>query len=144
VERDSWKREVELIPGSELPARLVLSLARLFHGMEMLGAPPDECWRLVTKVALDSIPDIRRRVFQYLQPLDTPAATKAIAVAIHYPTSTCRRACEDLEAHGVLTRHDQGQGKADEWELSLFSCKLASTARIPTVTVPEKSEGYSE
>jgi hypothetical protein len=144
VERDSYRREVELIPGSELPARLVLSLARLFHGMQMLGAPADECWRLVTKVALDCVPDLRRRAFQYLNGRDTASATKAIAVAINYPTSTTRRALEDLAAHGAVTRYDKGQGRSDEWELSLFSCKLVTTAGIAELTVPEKSEGVTE
>jgi hypothetical protein len=143
VERDGFRREVELIPASELPARLVLSLARLFHGMQTLGAAPDECRRLATKVALDCIPDVRRRVFQFLQPLDTASSTTAIGVGINYPTITARRALEDLAAHGVVTRHSKGQGRPDEWELSLFSCELVRAAGIPEVTVSEKSGGQA-
>jgi hypothetical protein len=144
VERDGYHREVELIPGSELPARLVLSLARLFHGMQMLGASKDECWRLVTKVALDCIPDVRRRVFQFLQARDVASTTTDIALNINYPTNTARRALEDLAAHGVVNRYSKGKGNPDEWELSLFSCELVKTAGIPDVTVPEKSEGVKE
>jgi hypothetical protein len=149
VERDGYRREIDLIPPSELPARLVLSLARLFHGMQMVGAPEYECWRLVIKVALDSIPDVRRRVFRFLQPLDKPSTTTAVGLAISYPSTTTRRALEDLAAHGMVIRYAQGQGKADDWEISLFASQLVRTINIPAETLPEvskevRNEGMSE
>jgi hypothetical protein len=141
VERDNYRREVELIPGSERPARLVLSLARLFHGMRMLGAPETECWRLLIAVGLDCIPDVRRRVFDLLRPLDKASTTTDVSLGIDYPTTTTRRALEDLAAHGVVTRYATGPGRADGWEISKFSNRLVNAIPIPEATVPEKSEG---
>jgi hypothetical protein len=133
VVRDGYKRDVDLIPGSERPARLVLALARLLHGMRAIGTTPEESWRLITRVALDCLPEIRRRVFQYFYP-DKRDSTTSVALAIDYPTTTARRACEDLAAHGILTRYSQGQGRSDQWELSQF-CKdlVAAPGTFPEV-----------
>jgi hypothetical protein len=140
VERDGYRREVELVPGSERPARLVLSLARLLHGMRMLGAPEGECWRLIISVGLDSVPALRRRVFGFLQ-RHGKASTTNVSLAVEYPASSTRRALEDLAAHGVVTRLGTGPGKPDEWEISPFSKGLVDTAQIVDAGVPEKSEG---
>ena len=109
--------------------------------MRMLGAPETECWRLVIAVGLDCIPDVRRRVFQFLRQRDQAATTTNIGLGIEYPTSTTRRALEDLAAHGVVIRYGTGPGRADEWEISKFPNELVNAIHIPEVAVPEKSEG---
>jgi hypothetical protein len=136
VERDGYRREIELVPGSERPARLVLCLARLLHAMRALGEAEEKCWPLIRSVGLDCIPDLRRRVFEQLRS-KSKASTKDVSVAIAYPTVTVRRALEDLTAHGVLNRHDMGQGHADEWEISEITGRLLEQAE----SVSEKSEG---
>ena len=100
VERDGYSRELELIPESEAPARLALVLLRLFNGLRAIGVDDTTAWSLVVKAALDSMPQIRRGVLEkmYATPDGT---TTTIAEAISYPTSTTRRACEDLAGHGV-------------------------------------------
>jgi hypothetical protein len=40
----------------------------------------------------------------------------------------------------MVTRYAQGQGKADEWEISLFASQLVRTINIPAETVSEESE----
>jgi len=117
VIRDSYKRDIDLVPGTERPARLVLALARLFHGMRVVGASETEAWRLICALSLDCIPEIRRRVFEQIYPYKQVSTTD-IAVAIDYPTTTARRALEDLAAHGILTRTSRGSGRSDEWEIS--------------------------
>ena len=117
VIRDNYKRDIDLVPGSERPARLVLALARLFHGMRVIGAEEREAWRLIASLALDCIPEIRRRVFEHVYH-ETNASTSDISLAVDYPTTTTRRALEDLAAHGVLTRISRGPGRSDEWHIS--------------------------
>jgi hypothetical protein len=115
VERDSYKREIELVPGSEQPARLVLALARLYKGMQSIGVTETECWPLLEKIGMDCIPAIRRAVLKHLR--STPvASTTSIATELGYPTSTTKRALEDLTAHGVAER-EKGSG-ADIWQLT--------------------------
>jgi hypothetical protein len=56
VERDGYSREIELIPSSEAPTRLVVVLARLLAGLDAIGVGRVTAWPVVTKAALDSIP----------------------------------------------------------------------------------------
>lgn len=116
VERDSYSREVVLIPEPEAPARMALVLLRLLNGLAALGVDESTRWRLVSKCALDSMPAIRRGVLERLAPRGAETTT-AIAEALGYPTTTARRALEDLAAHGVVRRIAEGPGKADRWEM---------------------------
>ena len=120
VERDGYSREILLIPEAEAPARLALVLLRLWNGLVAIGADEATTRHLVTKCALDSIPQLRRQVIEHLM-VSHRLATPAIADLIKYPTLTTRRACEDLAGHGVLKRERQGQGRADIWSVALWA-----------------------
>jgi hypothetical protein len=119
VERDGYSREIVLIPEAEAPARLALVLLRLWNGLQAIGADLETTRHLVTKCALDSMPQLRRRVIEQLMEhgrLSTPA----IADLIGYPTLTTRRGCEDLAGHGVLERARGGSGKPDVWAVTTW------------------------
>jgi len=132
VERDSYSREVTLIPASEAPARFALVLLRLWNGLRAIGVDERGTHAIVAKAALDSMPQIRRQVLGVLVGGGV-FSTAEVAEAIGYPSSTTRRACEDLVGHGVVVRAAGGQGKADLWSASDFTLQ-----RWPTV--PEMSE----
>ena len=133
VERDGYRREIELIPEAEAPARLALVLLRLYNALGAIGLDDLTCWQLVTKCALDSMPALRRSVLEDLIARGNgSSATTEIAGRIGYPTTTTRRALEDLVAHGIADRQIQGQGQADLWQVSDWT-----RGRWPTV--PEKS-----
>jgi len=144
VERDAYSREVTLIPQSEAPARFALVLLRLWNGLRSIGLDEQRTRELVAKAALDSMPQVRRQVLELLVARSTEVATGDIGEAIGYPTTTTRRACEDLAGHGVVTRIPGGSGRADRWRVTAFT-----VGRWPTVpeksdvvgSVPEKSEG---
>jgi hypothetical protein len=134
IERDGYSRDIELIPEAEAPARIALVLRRLLDGLDAIGCPPSERWRLVVKVALDSMPAIRLATLIYLVDQAKPMTAKETAEGLGYPTTTARRAMEDLAAHGAVRR--AGDGKADLWRPSDWL-----TARWwATGTVPETSE----
>jgi hypothetical protein len=137
VERDSHTREVELIPEPEAPGRLALVLARLLEGLDIIGVPRDGGWRIVTKVALDSMSATRRRVLEHLIATGEPSGTGEIAQAIGYPTTTARRALEDLTAHGVLDRERRTGPQGDLWTLTEWAVR-----RWPSV--PETSHKNSD
>ncbi len=132
VERDSHTREVELIPEAEAPARLALVLLRLYNGLRAIGVGEVASRRLTSKAAMDSMPQIRRATLDAIIGEPEPLATGVVAERIGYPTTTTRRACEDLAAHGVLVRHVGGQGRSDQWAPSAWT-----VSRWPTV--PEMS-----
>jgi hypothetical protein len=118
VERDAYRREIELILDTEAPARLAQTLRRLYAGMLAIGLERKTAWPLVVKVGLDCIPKLRRSAFDTLLDTSDWLSTTTIAAAAGYPTITARRALEDLAAHGVAERKSQGAGKADNWRLS--------------------------
>jgi hypothetical protein len=130
VERDSYTREIELIPDSEAPGRLALGLLRLLNAAVALGADREVGWWLITKCALDSMPAIRRRVIEALVLEGDGTGAPELAAGIGYPTTTARRALEDLAAHGLTKRTKQGPGKEDLWAMTVW-------AREHWVTVPE-------
>jgi len=133
VERDSYSREIELIPEPEAPARIALVLRRVLDGLAAIGVDRRQAWDLVAKIALDSMPAIRRTVLEALAARTSPVATKALGEALGYPTTTTRRALEDLAAHGIAYR-DGGAGGPDLYQLTEWA-----TDRWRQVTVPEKS-----
>jgi hypothetical protein len=136
VERDSYSREIELIPEAEAPTRLVVVLARLLAGLDAIGVDRAEAWSVVVKAGLDSIPAIRREILNALGQVDQ-VDTSRVSHAVGYPTQTTRRALEDLTAHRITERHTAGKGHADNWSLSTFASRHYA-AFIDTV--PEKSD----
>ncbi len=119
VERDNYTREVELIPDHEAPGRLALVLLRMLNALRAIGVSEPEAWRSIRKLALDSMPAIRRAVLGALLANTAELSTVQIAEGLDYPTTTTRRALEDLTAHGIAHRTKRGHGKApDFWALS--------------------------
>jgi hypothetical protein len=94
---------------------LVLSLERLLAGLDVIGCDRAVALRVVERVALDSVPPLRRQALDAVRKQRLPADTKAIAEAIGLPTVTTRRVLEDLAAYGLVVRDSQGQGHADTW-----------------------------
>jgi hypothetical protein len=131
VERDRHYREIELIPASEMPGRLARSLRCLFHGLQNIGVPDEECWNLASSVGLDCIPDVRRKALKYLfANSEKPLETGDIAEGLAYPTSTARRVLEDLTGHSLVRRLTQSRGNAHVWEITHFSIELLDRAKV--------------
>ncbi|MBM3744855.1 MAG: hypothetical protein FJW34_03540 [Acidobacteria bacterium] len=135
VERDSHTREVELIPESEAPGRLAIGLARLYGGMRAIGIAHAEAWRLTAKVGLDCLPAVRRAVLETLLAAIGPMDTPEVAAAVRYPTTTARRALEDLAGHGLIEREPGGGRKPDSWGVTPETRELVENAGL---TLPER------
>jgi hypothetical protein len=131
VERDPHTREIELIADSEAPARLAQALRRLSVGLLTIGVPPDEAERLIVKTAFDCMPKVRRAAFDVIVKSSGEGATTAsVATVAGYPTTSIRRALEDLNAHGVVERRSAvAMGtRADHWLLSAWAQELYGEA----------------
>jgi hypothetical protein len=126
VERDRYTREVELVLDAEFPARLASQLARLRAGLLAIGTSETEAWRVVTHAARSSAPKLRRRIVDHLLERGVPDTTSGIATSIDYPTTTTRRALEELVAHQVARRRKVDQ--SDEWTLAEWVNQAAETA----------------
>jgi hypothetical protein len=137
VERDGHKRDVELIPDSEAPGRLVGALSRLLAGVAAIGASRPDGWRVVEKVATDCMPSLRLKVIRMLGGSAESVSTSTVSGRVCYPTVTTRRALEDLTAHGVVRCDSRGSGVAAKWRLSDWAIRKCEDAGI---TFPEMSE----
>jgi hypothetical protein len=116
IERDRQTREIEAVLGAEGTARLGLCLERLLAGLDTLGVERSMALDVVESVALDSVPPIRRRAYEYLASLGEGAATTtAVAKELDLPTNTVRRALEDLTAYALAERTSQAPPQPDLW-----------------------------
>ncbi len=130
VERDGYKRDIELVPDSEAPTRLTVALERLLMGLLSLGISPEQAWNIIVGVGLDSMPKLRRDVIEVLfLAAGEPMKTGAVAEAVRHPTVTTERSLEDLTAHYVVDRHGFGQGNAFTWGLTSWARKGLEQAK---------------
>jgi len=125
VARDYRSREIEAIYGAEGTARIGLALERLLAGLETLGMDRKKALTIVTEVALDSVPPLRRRAYDCVCKY-TNVETADVAIALDLPTNTARRILEDLAAHGLVVRTSQGAGKPDLWDRSTWEADEAA------------------
>jgi hypothetical protein len=117
VERDRHTREIEAVHGKEGPARLALALNGLLDGLASIGCERQDAWRVIERVAGDSVPPLRRQAFDTVRANNGPMDTKAVALKLDLPTTTVRRALEDLAAYQLVARDSDGAGHADTWSM---------------------------
>jgi DNA-binding transcriptional ArsR family regulator len=138
VERDRQSREIEFVYKPEAPTRIAKVFARIFHGMSVIGVERSRIWQTLLKMALDSMHKTRCSALTLLADSKTPMATAAVALALDMPTQTVRRALEELNTHGILTRDKEG--KSDVWAFSEEASELWEAINSPLENiVPAKS-----
>jgi hypothetical protein len=122
VERDRNSRVIEAVYGAEGTARIGLALAGLLAGLDTLGVARSTAFDVITSIAMDSVPPLRRQTYEALRAQGEDLSgklqavkTSEIAGAIGLPTVTVRRGLEDLAAYGLAERIPQGKGKPDLW-----------------------------
>lgn len=139
--RDGYSsREIELIPDTELPTRLAKQLITLASAFSLIGnATPEEDYKLIYKIGMDTLPQKRRRALTTLIEANEELETADVAMGIGYPTNTTRRILEDLHGLGLITRKHEGKGYADRWLISDYTKKLLRKAKPATQDItPEK------
>ena len=134
VIRDGYKRTIVLVPQPEVGTRLALQLRALIDGLAMLGATRRTAWTVAHRIALDSMPAIRRRV---LQALTDECSTPELADATGLSGPAARETLEDLAAHRLVYRTARGAGRqADRWRLDewarerLAVCERETAGRV--------------
>jgi hypothetical protein len=115
VERDRIKRDIEAVYDPEGPARLALSLERLFAGLIITGLDRAKAMKIIQQVAMDSTPRFRLQAYNALTA--DWQTTREIATTLELPTTTTQRALEDLVAQGLARREDK-EGGANRWRLN--------------------------
>ena len=125
VERDRYKRDILSFHGREGTGRIGLALERLLAGLDTLGVERAIALDVVEAVAMDSVPPLRRDAYEYLC---TPApkagpqdplpwrTTTDIHLHLGLPTTTIRRALEELCGYGLARENIRGPGRASLWQ----------------------------
>jgi hypothetical protein len=135
VLRDRWG-EIEHVPRREAGMRVYTNLLQLTAGAFTIGLDDITAERLVSQVALDSIPAMRRCVLDAVTTGSTPT-TRTLADAVGLPTSVVGRVCEDLAALGILDRSAQVTGHEHHWSMSDAARTLIAAAGLtPTEVLP--------
>jgi hypothetical protein len=118
VHWDKWKREIEMIPKPEAPPRVAAQLSRIWQAGGMLGLTESECWDIVSRLALDSIPYLRGAVLRAIAGSPEPVTEAAIRASCGQPRASCQRALSELAAHGVAEHDSPGERKVKHWTLT--------------------------
>jgi len=141
--RDRFKRELEFVYGEEGTGRIGLCLTQLLAGLDSLGLDRSTAMKVVTSVAMDSVPPLRRQAYEWLlkrkgdfkagtlkpvtvkdkdgeektAPAPLKATTAQIATALDYPTNTIRRVLEDLAVYHLIKRSKGKGSSGDKWHV---------------------------
>jgi len=146
VERSAYNHEIEQIPASEGPGRMMRAIGQLWAGLALIGVDPERRRALLRKTAFDSMPPIRRIAFDHLRANKGKPATAAdIARTCRYPEQTVRRALQDLRCHGVVV--SRRFGKAEVWSIDTAwqeQCALLFKAEPAIIPPKECSDGGAE
>ncbi len=100
VARDSYSHEVVGPRETEIETRLYTVFAQLLLGMEYVGVPESMRWKLLVKVAMDSMPVIRKLAIEIVA--YKPITIKALAVGLGCDHSVVKRLVRDLEIQRVF------------------------------------------
>jgi hypothetical protein len=87
-------------------------LERLLAGLSIIGLAREQAMHVVEKVAMDSTPKLRLAAYHALT--DEWETTRKIAGVLKMPTTTVKRALEDLAAQRLADR-DDNEGGAYSW-----------------------------
>jgi hypothetical protein len=123
VMRDRVRREIDDVLDPEGPARLALALQQLFAGLFLIGVNRVEAAALIEQIAYDSAPKLRLKALHALT--HSWQRTRDVANAIKLPTTTTKRALEDLMAQGLAVRDEDSENEAESKSGGAHRWKLA-------------------
>lgn len=119
VERDGYDREVQLMPSREAPGRLAGVLGAMHAGLVAIGADDSDVWQILTKLASDSIPDLRRRLLGHLRHARDGLYTADLVALTSIPKTTAERTLEDLALLGLVDRSKRADHSTAAWVWTL-------------------------
>ena len=116
VERDSYNREIIVVPQTEGPPRLARQFHKLMSCLDAMGLHAEIIAAALLRITLDTIPSPRREALEYLVGMDgEQAKTSIIATDLELPTSTALRTLEDLHVLGLAEREKEGENDNAPW-----------------------------
>lgn len=115
IEREGYRREIELVHDAEGSPRLIKQLIKMYQAAVLIGCTGQESWKLVYNVGMSSMPELRRNIIELLH-IRGVVRTPNICEFLHRPKTMVFRALEDLLYLDIIQR----QGNSDNsycWSL---------------------------
>jgi hypothetical protein len=136
VERD-YRGNLDLVLDSEAPTRIAKELATLYRGLSAIGLGADASLTITIRVGMDCIPKLRRKCLEALFSGEEWMATPIVASTVDHPTTSTRRALEELQAHKLVLRRSarEGRSNVDRWSLT-EAARAAIASYTRSVSTP--------
>lgn len=156
VIRDNRTREVERVPQPERAPRMVEVLTQLYIGLEAVGLGESDRWAVISRIALDCMPQNRRRALEEIinirtianvaaTPLRdisvTPKTMAEIQAKMRLSMSAVKRIMEELEIHGAVARTKKVRGIWTISEWTRKTLELGWNVRVGGMESKESEEG---
>lgn len=126
---EDYQREVLNPSRQEVIMRVGNALTQLLLGLCAIGVPPQDRWKILRKVALDSMPDLRRMIIETVS--QEPISVKDLARKLKCGPNVTRRTVEDLEIHEVL-RQSNEKVRFTDWMVKNYH-KCEDTTQYPNI-----------
>lgn len=104
VVRDNYSKEIVDARESELAIRLSTVLAQLLVGLDFIGVQDRTAWRLLAKIAMDSMPRLRKLTVETVA--RSAPTVEDLRKQLGCSLSVAKRVVEDLEVHEVVLREN--------------------------------------
>jgi hypothetical protein len=127
VPRDRYSKEINAVPEAEIEVRLTTALAQLYLGMDFIGVSKARAWKLLTKVAMDSMPRLRYDLIQAVA--GRPHSIEELQVKLYCNLNVTKRTAEDLEFHGII-RRENGKFQLSPWMEERYRKVMAMAAPV--------------
>jgi hypothetical protein len=119
IKRDTYSRDVVQPPSPESNARITKGLGQMLRGLRIAGVDDTQTWRVLSRIAVDSLPLLRRRAVMLLSESSQPVALSKVVEATQCSAQATRRCMEDLVLLGVVAI--DGKGREFRYELSVWA-----------------------
>lgn len=102
VARDNFNKEILGTKQTELTTRIASVLSQLMLGMERIGVPASIRWTLMSKIAMDSMPHMRKVAIESVA--SSSITMETLTHVLGCDPNPVKRMVRDLEVQGILVR----------------------------------------
>lgn len=125
VPRDRYQgNEVSDIALKESSPRIATELSQLYLGLERIGLDEEDRWRIIGKIAVDSVRQLRMMILLLLRANEGPVKIGKLYEICKCGQRTIREAVEDLTIHGLVEKTGRMENRAGGEEGTVGGVRL--------------------
>jgi hypothetical protein len=144
IARSNWDKAQYEVGQVEVPIRVAFNMVNIYHGMTWLGIARHDKWKVIYRMAMDSMPNSRSHVIKQLLTSDVSLNANQLATIIGLGPSTALYALQDLRLAGV-TQFEKSVVRDGEMKWGLTENAISILHRVRRfVTMSEEEYMKSE